>query len=149
MLIKRQRLFSQRVEEVEEQREYGAVKQANKAAKRAWMEAQGSRKGFLGIGKRSGDSAVKAGRDKLKSQNLNVSDVRWDNGKVIPDKYSLNRKINARGRVDGTHKLDQDQALNRGISTKAYKAKPEQIEIHLSNGKIISGRDELNALRKI
>ena len=90
------------------QREFtGAVKAANKAAKRAWLERQGAG-GFLGIGKKTGDEAIRRARMNIDSELVKTGRsgiLRLENGiptKSIPSLdpkkiSSLNEKINRKG----------------------------------------------------
>lgn len=96
------------------QKQFGAIKAANKAAKRAWLERTGAG-GFLGIGKRTGDSAVRNAREKLKGELLDSgravkSTDGWTYvpkescagiGRKLPKNFkTLDQKINVKGILD-------------------------------------------------
>jgi hypothetical protein len=71
------------------QKQFGAVKAANKLAKRAWLEKQGSG-GFLGFAKKKGNDAVRAGRDKI-AKGIEYQQASFRKGKNGTDYFkSLN-----------------------------------------------------------
>ena len=119
----------------------GAVKRANKAVKRAWLEKQGAG-GFLGIGKKTGDEAVRAARKKIESDLIKTGRsgvIKLEGGiptKRIPNPdpnskiRSLNEKINRKG-------VYEENYLGNGLATSPSRGRNNIVSFEKSNGRVI------------